>query len=191
VVVVVHFLLALVGLVNPRHDFYIIHLLSQALYDGLLSDSRRSGGRRAFTCHFSNRLTIHRTKLEKADELYKNHAVFAPGSFTVTHPNPENTTSVLGSRILNSYFTSSGIFGGRRAFTCHFSNRLTIHRTKLEKADELYKNHAGDNPLKNNVCSSFNWNTIGLISFVGVISFKLCFPTLSLLESLNNPSYKA
>ena len=24
------------------------------------------------------------------------------------------------------------------------SNRLTIHRTKLEKADELYKNHAGD-----------------------------------------------
>ncbi|MGR5993534.1 ribosome biogenesis GTPase YqeH [Bacillus cereus] len=36
------------------------------------------------------------------------------------------------------------VSGGRRAFTCHFSNRLTIHRTKLEKADELYKNHAGD-----------------------------------------------
>lgn len=33
--------------------------------------------------------------------------------------------------------------GGRRSFTCHLSNELTIHRTKLEKADELYQNHAG------------------------------------------------
>ena len=30
------------------------------------------------------------------------------------------------------------------AFTCHFSNELTIHRTKLEKADELYEKHAGE-----------------------------------------------
>jgi ribosome biogenesis GTPase A len=36
------------------------------------------------------------------------------------------------------------VSGGRRAFTCHFSNRLTIHRTKLEKADELYERHAGE-----------------------------------------------
>ncbi|WP_203361677.1 ribosome biogenesis GTPase YqeH [Bacillus sp. REN10] len=36
------------------------------------------------------------------------------------------------------------VSGGRRSFTCYLSNELTIHRTKLEKADELYKNHAGE-----------------------------------------------
>ncbi len=34
--------------------------------------------------------------------------------------------------------------GGRRSLTCYLSNELHIHRTKLEKADELYKNHAGE-----------------------------------------------
>ncbi len=36
------------------------------------------------------------------------------------------------------------VSGGRRSFTCYLSNELNIHRTKLEKADELYKNHAGE-----------------------------------------------
>ena len=31
------------------------------------------------------------------------------------------------------------ISGGRRSLTCHLSNELHIHRTKLEKADELYQ----------------------------------------------------
>lgn len=34
--------------------------------------------------------------------------------------------------------------GGRRSFTCYLSNELNIHRTKLEKANELYKNHVGE-----------------------------------------------
>jgi 30S ribosome assembly GTPase len=34
--------------------------------------------------------------------------------------------------------------GERQPFTAYFSNELTIHRTKLEKADDLYKNHAGE-----------------------------------------------
>ncbi|MEH7343791.1 ribosome biogenesis GTPase YqeH [Bacillus sp. JJ1532] len=34
--------------------------------------------------------------------------------------------------------------GGRRSFVCHFSNDLNLHRTKLENADELYKNHVGE-----------------------------------------------
>ncbi|WNS74373.1 ribosome biogenesis GTPase YqeH [Bacillus sp. DTU_2020_1000418_1_SI_GHA_SEK_038] len=34
--------------------------------------------------------------------------------------------------------------GGRKSFVCHFSNELNLHRTKLENADELYKNHAGE-----------------------------------------------
>lgn len=36
------------------------------------------------------------------------------------------------------------ISGGRRSLTCYVSNELLIHRTKLEKADELYKDHAGE-----------------------------------------------
>ncbi|MBM7649963.1 ribosome biogenesis GTPase YqeH [Bacillus ectoiniformans] len=36
------------------------------------------------------------------------------------------------------------ISGGRRAFACHLSNELNIHRTKLEKAEELYEKHAGE-----------------------------------------------
>lgn len=36
------------------------------------------------------------------------------------------------------------ISGGRRSFTCHTSNDIDIHRTKIDKADELYENHAGE-----------------------------------------------
>ncbi|GAA0340889.1 ribosome biogenesis GTPase YqeH [Bacillus carboniphilus] len=34
--------------------------------------------------------------------------------------------------------------GERHSFIHYFSNELNIHRTKLEKADELYKNHLGE-----------------------------------------------
>jgi hypothetical protein len=34
--------------------------------------------------------------------------------------------------------------GEKQPFVCYFSNELQIHRTKLEKADDLYKNHAGE-----------------------------------------------
>ena len=36
------------------------------------------------------------------------------------------------------------ISGGRNSFICYVSNEINIHRTKLEKADELYKNHLGE-----------------------------------------------
>lgn len=36
------------------------------------------------------------------------------------------------------------ISGGRRSFTCYMSNEINIHRTKLEKADALYADHAGE-----------------------------------------------
>lgn len=36
------------------------------------------------------------------------------------------------------------IKGTRQSFICYFSNDVPIHRTKLEKADELYKNHVGE-----------------------------------------------
>lgn len=34
--------------------------------------------------------------------------------------------------------------GVRQSFICYFSNRLEIHRTKLENADQLYQNHVGE-----------------------------------------------
>ncbi|MBH0229946.1 ribosome biogenesis GTPase YqeH [Halobacillus yeomjeoni] len=34
--------------------------------------------------------------------------------------------------------------GERSSFICHFSNEMNIHRTKLEKADDLYENHLGE-----------------------------------------------
>ena len=34
--------------------------------------------------------------------------------------------------------------GERNSFTCYLSNELDIHRTKLEKADDLYEKHAGE-----------------------------------------------
>ncbi|WP_028399274.1 ribosome biogenesis GTPase YqeH [Ectobacillus panaciterrae] len=36
------------------------------------------------------------------------------------------------------------IKGGRRSVVCYVSNHVNIHRTKLEKADELYSNHVGE-----------------------------------------------
>ena len=36
------------------------------------------------------------------------------------------------------------VAGDRTSFVCYFSNELTIHRTKLENADELYENHIGE-----------------------------------------------
>ncbi|MGJ9457036.1 ribosome biogenesis GTPase YqeH [Oceanobacillus sp. CF4.6] len=36
------------------------------------------------------------------------------------------------------------IKGERQSFVCYFSNELPIHRTKLDKADELYENHVGE-----------------------------------------------
>lgn len=36
------------------------------------------------------------------------------------------------------------VSGGRRSFTCHFSNSINIHRTKTEQATELYKKHVGE-----------------------------------------------
>ena len=35
------------------------------------------------------------------------------------------------------------VSGGRRSFTCYLSNEIGIHRTKLEKAEQLYEEHAG------------------------------------------------
>lgn len=42
-----------------------------------------------------------------------------------------------------SYARLDFIRGDRQSFTCYVSNLIPIHRTKLEKADELYAEHRG------------------------------------------------
>ena len=36
------------------------------------------------------------------------------------------------------------VSGSRQSFVCYVSNELSIHRTKLENADALYRNHVGE-----------------------------------------------
>lgn len=47
--------------------------------------------------------------------------------------------------------------GKRQSFVCYFSNQLTIHRTKLEKADQLYAKHLGEmlSPPRKETLDSF------------------------------------
>ncbi|MBM6619222.1 ribosome biogenesis GTPase YqeH [Bacillus suaedaesalsae] len=52
--------------------------------------------------------------------------------------NPEQTLYFGGLARID--FVS----GERQPFVCYVSNELDIHRTKLEKADELYNNHLGE-----------------------------------------------
>lgn len=52
------------------------------------------------------------------------------------------------------------IAGAHQSFTCYISGGLHIHRTKLEKADELYANHAGEllsPPAKADVAAMPGW----------------------------------
>ncbi|MGJ7921448.1 ribosome biogenesis GTPase YqeH [Neobacillus sp. LXY-4] len=51
----------------------------------------------------------------------------------------EGQTLFFGGLARFDYLT-----GGRRSFVCYLSNELSIHRTKLEKADELYQDHVGE-----------------------------------------------
>ncbi len=51
----------------------------------------------------------------------------------------ENQTLFFGGLARFDYLS-----GGRRSFTCYVSNELGIHRTKLEKANQLYQDHAGE-----------------------------------------------
>ena len=78
------------------------------------------------------------------------------------------------------------VSGGRRSFTCYFSNELNIHRTKLENADELYKNHAGEllTPPRRNKSRSFrSWFDMNFPLKMG--KWILCFLVLAGLRSMS------
>ena len=52
------------------------------------------------------------------------------------------------------------VSGGKRPLICFFSNDLNIHRTKTEKANELWKNQLGDLLTPPNNVSNFNLKDI-------------------------------
>lgn len=52
------------------------------------------------------------------------------------------------------------VSGGKRPLICFFSNDLNIHRTKTEKANELWKNQLGDLLTPPNNVSNFNLKNI-------------------------------
>ena len=58
------------------------------------------------------------------------------------------------------------IKGGRRSFICYLANGLTIHRTKLENADELYENHVGEmlQPPKKDELDTISYSLFGMNS---------------------------
>lgn len=51
----------------------------------------------------------------------------------------EKQTLFFGGLARLDYLT-----GGRNSLICYIPNEINIHRTKLEKADDLYKNHLGE-----------------------------------------------
>jgi hypothetical protein len=48
------------------------------------------------------------------------------------------------SLFFGGYARFDFIRGDRQSFTCYLSNAIPIHRTKLERADELYRQHKGE-----------------------------------------------
>ncbi len=71
--------------IKPR--VYQLNEEQTLFFGGLARFDYLSGGRKSFTCYLSNELKIHRTKLEKADELYETHK----GSL-LTPPRAEQLT---------------------------------------------------------------------------------------------------
>lgn len=59
------------------------------------------------------------------------------------------------------------IKGEKTSFVCYFSNQLPIHRTKLEKSDDLYKNHLGE------LLSPPNEKTLDLLPELTASSFHI------------------
>ncbi|WP_082233766.1 ribosome biogenesis GTPase YqeH [Halobacillus massiliensis] len=64
-------------LITPRKEVkpkvYQLNAEQTLYFGGLARLDFESGERSSFICYFANELIIHRTKLEKADELYDNH----------------------------------------------------------------------------------------------------------------------
>lgn len=77
----------------------------QTLYiGGLARFDFIKGERQSFTCYFPNKIELHRTKLEKADQLYQDHlgGLLTPPSQTTADQYPnlvEQTIKVSGDRI--------------------------------------------------------------------------------------------
>ncbi|RWZ60007.1 ribosome biogenesis GTPase YqeH [Halobacillus fulvus] len=81
--------------ITPRKEIkpkvYQLNEQQTLFFGGLARLDFETGERSSFICHFSNELNIHRTKLEKADDLYENHLgelLNPPGPETIEHLPP-------------------------------------------------------------------------------------------------------
>lgn len=64
-------------IISPKKEIkpkvYQLHEGQTLFFGGLARFDYVSGGKKSFTCYVSNELNIHRTKMEKANQLYKDH----------------------------------------------------------------------------------------------------------------------
>lgn len=86
--------------VKPR--VYQLNDQQTLFFGGLARLDFIKGDRQSFVCYFANEFNIHRTKLEKADDLYKNHLS------GLLSPPDEETSQTLPEFIEQSYKISGG-----------------------------------------------------------------------------------
>ena len=81
--------------VKPR--VYQLNEKQTLFFGGLARLDVLKGEKQSLVCYFSNRLRIHRTKMEKADELYENHIgeLLSPPDKNTMEILPEFTTSTF------------------------------------------------------------------------------------------------
>lgn len=73
--------------------------------------------------------------------------------------------------------------GSRTSFVCYFSNEINIHRTKLEKADDLYQNHLGELLVPQTAVRWKNYRRLkNKRSELKKIKQTLCFPVWAGLQ---------
>src|SRR5699024_5065806 len=84
--------------VKPR--VYQLNERQTLFFGGLARLDFLKGKKQSLVCYFSNRLPIHRTKMEKTDELYENHLgqLLSPPDNETMESLPELTTSTFRIR---------------------------------------------------------------------------------------------
>ncbi|MFC0299798.1 ribosome biogenesis GTPase YqeH [Virgibacillus soli] len=103
-------------MINPKKEIkprvYQLNEKQTLFFGGLARIDFLKGDKDSFICYFSNELPIHRTKLEKADELYANHVgemLSPPDKDTIAQlPDLEKQTFKLKSGKTDVVFSGLG-----------------------------------------------------------------------------------
>ena len=103
-------------IITPKKEIkpkvYQLNSQQTLFFGGLARIDFLKGERQSFVCYFSNDLNIHRTKLEKADELYENHVtklLSPPNELTLKRLPPlEERTFRIGEEKTDIVFPGLG-----------------------------------------------------------------------------------